>query len=437
MLTYFSPMEDPAIPEDCDALYIGGGYPELYAGRLSANRSMRDSIRKALRAGMPCVAECGGFMYLGQTLKPADPAGSETEAFPMVGFLPGSSEKKDRLVRFGYAQVTARKDSMLFRKGQSVPVHEFHYWDSSRNGADLAAVKPVSGRRWELAFTGPSLYAGFAHLYLDPCLAGRFVSAAASFRCKRTWDSLAKPLGSLGRLEDLIIQSAGIYRSCRVTFEKPLLYVVCADNGVIEEGVSQSDHTVTAAVAGALARGASTVSYMARQTGCAVIPVDAGLKEPLSPDQYSLFPDGFKSGRGIYPLCPPAAGLMAGTRNMAKGPAMSEEICRLALQKGRDLALRAKKEGFDVLLTGEMGIGNTTSSAAVISVFLQADPSVTAGRGAGLSEAGLQRKTEVIRNAILLNAPDPADPVQVLASVGGCHTGRHRQQRGGSGRGQD
>ena len=419
ILTYFSPLEDPAIPEDCDALYIGGGYPELYAGRLSANRSMRDSIRKALRAGMPCVAECGGFMYLGQTLKPADPAGSETDALPMVGFLPGSSEKKDRLVRFGYAQVTARKDSMLFRKGQSVPVHEFHYWDSSRNGADLAAVKPVSGRRWELAFTGPSLYAGFAHLYLDPCLAGRFVSAAASFRCKRTWDSLAKPLGSLGRLEDLIIQSAGIYRSCRVTFEKPLLYVVCADNGVIEEGVSQSDHTVTAAVAGALARGASTVSYMARQTGCAVIPVDAGLKEPLSPDQYNLFPGGFKSGAGIYPLCPPAAGLMAGTRNMAKGPAMSEEICRLALQKGRDLALRAKKEGFDVLLTGEMGIGNTTSSAAVISVFLQADPSVTAGRGAGLSEAGLQRKTEVIRNAILLNAPDPADPVQVLASVGG------------------
>ncbi len=407
MLTYFSPLEDPEIPEDCDALYIGGGYPELYAGRLSANRSMRDSIRKALRAGMPCVAECGGFMYLGQTLKPADPAGSETDALPMVGFLPGSSEKKDRLVRFGYAQVTARKDSMLF------------HWDSSRNGTDLAAVKPVSGRRWDLAFTGPSLYAGFAHLYLDPCLAGRFVSAAASFRCKRTWDSLAKPLGSLGRLEDLIIQSAGIYRSCRVTFEKPLLYVVCADNGVIEEGVSQSDHTVTAAVAGALARGASTVSYMARQTGCAVIPVDAGLKEPLSPDQYNLFPGGFKSGAGIYPLCPPAAGLMAGTRNMAKGPAMSEEICRLALQKGRDLALRAKKEGFDVLLTGEMGIGNTTSSAAVISVFLQADPSVTAGRGAGLSEAGLQRKTEVIRNAILLNAPDPADPVQVLASVGG------------------
>ena len=418
-LTYFSPMEDSAIPGDCDALYIGGGYPELYAGKLSANRSMRESILRALRAGMPCVAECGGFMYLGRSLKPADAGESVTDALPMVGFLPGHSEKKDRLVRFGYAEVTAREDSMLFRKGQTVPVHEFHYWDSSENGADLRAVKPVSGRSWDLAFTGPSLYSGFAHLYLDPCLTGRFVSAAASFRCKRTWDSLAKPLGSLGRLEDMVIQAAGIYRSGKVTFDNPLLYVVCADNGVIEEGVSQSDHTVTTAVSGALARGTSTVSYMARQAGCTVVPVDAGLKEPLSTDLYSLFSEGFQSGAGIYPLCPPASGLMPGTRNMAKGPAMPEETCHLALQKGRELAIRAKKEGFDVLLTGEMGIGNTTTSAAVISVFLQADPSVTAGKGAGLSDAGLCRKIDVIRKAIHLNAPDPALPVQVLASVGG------------------
>ncbi len=419
LLTYFSPLEDPAIPGDCDALYIGGGYPELYAGKLSANRSMRDSILRALRTGMPCVAECGGFMYLGRSLKPADRTGNERDDLPMVGFLPGHSEKKDRLVRFGYAEVTAREDSMLFRKGQTVPVHEFHYWDSSENGADLRAVKPVSGRSWDLAFTGPCLYAGFAHLYLDPCLAGRFVSAAASFRCKRTWDSLAKPLGSLGRLEDMVIQAAGICRTSRVTFENPLLYVVCADNGVIEEGVSQSDHTVTTAVAGALARGTSTVSYMAREAGCTVVPVDAGLKTPLSPDLYNLFSDGLQSGAGIYPLCPPASGLIPGTRNIAKGPAMPEETCHLALLKGRELALRAKKEGFDVLLTGEMGIGNTTTSAAVISVFLQADPSVTAGKGAGLSDAGLCRKIDVIRKALLLNAPDPARPVQVLASVGG------------------
>ena len=105
--------------------------------------------------------------------------------FAMTGLLAGSSEKKDRLVRFGYAQMTAEKDSLPLRRGETFPIHEFHYWDTTNNGTDCSAVKPVSGRSWQCAITGPALFAGFPHLYFaaHPVLAERFVAAAAAFGC--------------------------------------------------------------------------------------------------------------------------------------------------------------------------------------------------------------------------------------------------------------
>lgn len=174
----FSPLHDTVLPQQIGGLYLPGGYPELYARQLSQNGSMRRAIRGAISRGMPTVAECGGFLYLGQTLE--DETG---HAYPMTGALPGSGIRRQKLVRFGYASLTAKTDSLLFAQGEEIPVHEFHYWDSTENGDDFTAKKPVSGRNWQCGFAGKSLYAGFPHLYFwgNPQWAGRFVQAAAQY----------------------------------------------------------------------------------------------------------------------------------------------------------------------------------------------------------------------------------------------------------------
>ena len=170
-LTYFSPLEDDALPAGIDGLYLGGGYPELYEEQLSANASMRRSIRDALTGGLPAFAECGGFMYLLE----------ELDGHPMVGFLPGTAHATDRLQRFGYVTLTATRDTLLAHAGESICAHEFHYWDSTENGDACQAVKP-SGRRWECVVGSPVLWAGFPHLYFygNPACARRFVEQASA-----------------------------------------------------------------------------------------------------------------------------------------------------------------------------------------------------------------------------------------------------------------
>lgn len=177
-IIYFSPLQDDRLPEGAGGLYLPGGYPELYAKELSNNEAMRVAVRKALECGMPTVAECGGFLYLGQKLQ-----GSDGAIYPMAGALEGDGVKKDRLVRFGYAELTARSDNMLLRAGEKTRVHEFHYWDSTQNGDSFEAVKPVSGRRWQCGIAGDTIYAGFPHLYFagDRKLSRRFVRAASEY----------------------------------------------------------------------------------------------------------------------------------------------------------------------------------------------------------------------------------------------------------------
>lgn len=179
-LRFFSPLADSALPE-ADGLYLGGGYPELYAGELGKNRSMLRSIRNAVASGLPTVAECGGFLYLQQYLRAPDGT-----AHPMAGVLPGGGFPTDHLQRFGYLSLSAGEDSLLFRAGEAVPAHEFHYWDSTENGSGLTAVKP-SGRRWRCGFATPALYAGFPHLHFGGALplAGRFAGAAEQYRKER------------------------------------------------------------------------------------------------------------------------------------------------------------------------------------------------------------------------------------------------------------
>lgn len=172
----FSPLEDSAVPE-CDGLILCGGYPELYAERLFGNGSMLRSVREAIGRGVPTIAECGGFMYLHERF--IDGSGAE---YTGVGVIPGSVHKMDKLQRFGYAELTAKRDCLLCAKGESIRVHEFHYWGSDNVGTDLTAHK-ADGREWECAHCSKDLYTGFPHLYFysDVRLAERFVRKAAKF----------------------------------------------------------------------------------------------------------------------------------------------------------------------------------------------------------------------------------------------------------------
>ena len=176
-LCFFSPLQDTALPPDIGGLYLPGGYPELYAAELAANAPMRAAIKSAVENGLPTAAECGGFLYLGQTLEDADGT-----PHPMAGVLPGQGVKTGRLVRFGYATLTAQADSMLFAAGEQFPAHEFHHWDSTQNGTALTAAK-ANGRQWACGFANAHLYAGFPHLYwAGTPLAQRFVAAAERYK---------------------------------------------------------------------------------------------------------------------------------------------------------------------------------------------------------------------------------------------------------------
>lgn len=177
-VVFFSPLRDTALPENIGGLYLPGGYPELHARELSENTSLLREIKRKIEFGLPTVAECGGFLYLGQSLTDA-----EGQSWPMAGVLPGEAKDAGRLVRFGYAALSAESDSMLFRAGESFPIHEFHHWDSTVNGTALAAKKPVGGAAWRCGFVNEHFYAGFPHLYWEGTpLPQRFAAAAENYR---------------------------------------------------------------------------------------------------------------------------------------------------------------------------------------------------------------------------------------------------------------
>ena len=173
-LVFFSPLHDSDLPE-AEGLWLCGGYPELYARQLSENETIRREIRDRVLSGCPTVAECGGFLYLQESLE--NPEGT---AWPMCGALPGGGYKTGRLQRFGYLKLSASTDSLLFRAGEQIPSHEFHYWDSSENGADLLAEK-ADGRSWRCGRVSDTMYAGFPHLHFGGALplAERFVKACS------------------------------------------------------------------------------------------------------------------------------------------------------------------------------------------------------------------------------------------------------------------
>lgn len=167
-LVPFSPLSNSELPQDIQGMYLGGGYPELYAQRLSENAPMRASVKAALERGVPCIAECGGFMYLTESIA----------SYPMVGFIPGKSFDTGKLTRFGYISLKAGHDTLLCTAGGEIRGHEFHHWDSENTGGSFTAVK-ASGKSWKCVHATETLYAGYPHFhfYSNPDFAVSFYNA--------------------------------------------------------------------------------------------------------------------------------------------------------------------------------------------------------------------------------------------------------------------
>ena len=214
------------------------------------------------------------------------------------------------------------------------------------------------------------------------------------------WAGLAKPLGGLGALETLLEDAAALTGSAALNVSRRAVLVLCSDNGVVAQGVSQTDQSVTRAVAENLAARRTSVCQMARTAHCDVVPVDMGMAGDPVP--------GVADCR-----------IAAGTADFTQGPAMTRAQAVEAVGRGIRLVQEQKAADVQLLATGEMGIGNTTTSSAVAAVLLGQPVERMTGRGAGLSDEGLARKVDAICRGILRNEPDPTDPLDVLAKLGG------------------
>lgn len=215
------------------------------------------------------------------------------------------------------------------------------------------------------------------------------------------WMTVGKPLFSLGSLEDAVIQIAGIKGTSDFELRKRGLIIMCADNGVVEEGVTQTGQEVTAIVADNFTRGETSVCIMAEEAKVDLFPVDVG----MATDVPSVTKKKYK--------------VMYGTHNFAKEAAMTREEAVEAIEVGIQMVKKCAEAGYEILATGEMGIGNTTTSSAVVSVLLDESVENVTGRGAGLSSEGLNRKIRAIERAIEKHRPDKEDVLDVLSKVGG------------------
>ena len=217
----------------------------------------------------------------------------------------------------------------------------------------------------------------------------------------KNWDSIAKPLDGMGRFEMITAQIGAILGTDEIDISKKAVIIMCADNGIVEEGISQSGQEVTAAVAAQMGRGASSVGKMAAEAGADTIPVDIGIngKEQIA---------GVLN-RKIRP----------GTRNFSKEPAMTREETVRAIFTGIEIVEECKKKGYQILATGEMGIGNTTTSSAVAAALLRCEADEVTGRGAGLCDEKLQRKKQIIAEAVKKYNLYESKPLTVLQTVGG------------------
>jgi len=250
--------------------------------------------------------------------------------------------------------------------------------------------------------------------------------AAARAAARDRLDRMTKPRGSLGRVEDLAVALCGIGGRCPPPLPEPAAVAVFAgDHGVHARGVTPWPQEVTAQMVANFLAGGAVVNALARQAGATVCVVDVGVAAPLDTPS----PVGPAAAAGRDATDPDAAGrdtprlvsrrVVDGTADMTAGPAMTREQTRRAVEAGIAIAHELVATGHRCLLTGDMGIAKTTAAAALTCAFAGADPAVATGRGTGIDDATLARKTGVVRSALALHRPDPADPLGVLAAVGG------------------
>ncbi len=223
----------------------------------------------------------------------------------------------------------------------------------------------------------------------------------AAKKAQMRWDNLAKPIGSLGALERAVVTLAGAQGTEYPKIDRRAVLVLCADNGVTAQGVASTPPEITAVMAEFIARKRSSVCIMAKRAGAETIAVDMGMFRRVDE------PDLLEKRIGD------------GTADMTRGPAMSRSQALAAIETGIELAQSCRGQGYQILATGEMGTGNTTTSSAVASVLLGRSPAEMTGVGAGLDDAGLRRKVAAVERAIARNMPDPNDPVDVLGKLGG------------------
>lgn len=213
-------------------------------------------------------------------------------------------------------------------------------------------------------------------------------------------NGLVKPRGSLGRLETLGIHLAGISKTLHPYYKRKQVIVMAADHGAYEEGIASAPQIVTAIQAMNMLQGNTGVCVLARNAGAEVLPVDMGIDaDPI---------DGLRNCK-----------IRRGSSNFTRGPAMTRDEALQAITCGATLAIEQVKEGVQLLGLGELGMGNTTAAAAIVSVLCQVMPEDVVGRGANLPEAQMPTKIDVVRRAIAINNPDLADGVDVMAKVGG------------------
>ena len=220
-------------------------------------------------------------------------------------------------------------------------------------------------------------------------------------RAWERWDSLCKPLRGLGRLEEMVVRLAGIQRTLVPSADRRAVVIMGADNGVVAEGVSQTGSEVTRQVLENMGKGISTVCVMSSMIRADVFPVDIGMDQKA--DHPAILDRAIRRSTG----------------NIAKEPAMSPEDCIRTVEAGIAVARELREKGYDLVIAGEMGIGNTTTCTACACAFSGREPEELTGRGAGLSTEGLEKKISVIRKALEVNRPDPSDPLDVIAKVGG------------------
>jgi nicotinate-nucleotide--dimethylbenzimidazole phosphoribosyltransferase len=228
----------------------------------------------------------------------------------------------------------------------------------------------------------------------------------AMAQARKRQDELTKPAGSLGRLEEVSIQIAGIQRRARPEIKNKAIITMAGDHGVVDEKIGNWPREVTAQMVENFLRGGAGINVLARQAGARIVFVDMGVASDLKPNKQLMVKK-----------------VDYGTKNICQGPAMTDRQAIAAIEAGIEIINDEAKQGLDIVGTGDMGIGNTTASSAVFAVLSGKTAAETTGRGTGLNDEQLAHKIEVVKRALLVNKPEPTKPLEVLAKVGGFEIG--------------